>query len=287
MAKRSQNKPERKSWLDYAPHVLSLAALLFSIYQFVIYQDVDRKIKDLTVENMQLDTQAKQSDLREKEFKQRIQFENRYLVTTDRAVATIVDYNHAGNTFITSVVRNKVLDDLSDFIGRADHPDIGSPFSYTEAIDFGKTAKHGLVVLRIHNTSSVQALQVNLVIKWHDFPNATIEELAKSNSSSSVADLLGSKGNKFVQLWEIKASYQSWTEEKISIADIPPNGEIIVPLAHVLSTNYYFGRVVMPIRLEWNNPVLEKQEDMAIGNMVPTDQWLFTAELGENFYVAQ
>jgi hypothetical protein len=287
MAKRSQNKQERKPWLDYAPHILSLAALLFSIYQFIIYQDIDRKIKDLTVENMQLDNKAKQSELLEKEFKQRVQFDNRYLVTTERAVATIADFNHTDNTFIKSVVRNKVLDDLSNFISRSDHPDIGSPFSYTESIDFGTTAKHGLVVLRIHNSSSIQALQVKLLIKWRDFPNATIEELTQSNASSSIAEILRNKGNKFVHLWEIKASYQDWSEEKISIADIPPNGEIIVPLAHVLSTNYYFGRVIMPTGLEWNNPVLEKQEEMAIGDMVPTDQWLFTAELGENFYVAQ
>ena len=37
----------------------------------------------------------------------------------------------------------------------------------------------------------------------------------------------------------------------------------------------------MPVRLEWNNPILEKQEEMVIGNMVPTDQWLFTADLVE------
>ena len=62
---------------------------------------------------------------------------------------------------------------------------------------------------------------------------------------------------------------------------------MIIPLAHVMSTNYYFGRVFMPDRLEWDNPVLGKQENTIIGNMVPSDQWLFASEFGANIHLAQ
>lgn len=288
MARKSN--PPQKSLIDYAPLALSIFAFLFSLYQFFYFRDVEKQVKELTAESLQLNNDIKRAELAEAEFRQKVQFENRYLVASDDGILTILNYDEPGNNFIKSVVKTKVLEDFNSFIEATNMGFPGYFFQFYEyMIDNQSTANHGLVVLRISNTSNTKANNVKIIVKWKDFPNTPIQELRSKNPSYDVklADLLLDNGNSFVNLWEIKDNYEDWTTESISIADIPPGGEIIIPLAHVLSTNFYFGRVIMPDRLEWDNPVLGKQENMIVGNMVPTDQWLYQAQFGENFYVAQ
>jgi len=282
---QNSNTP-KKMLIDYVPLVLSIFAFLFSLYQFFYYRDIEKQLKELNAESLQLSNDLKRAELAETEFRQRVQFENRYLVASGEGIITILDYDEPDNNFIDSVIKNKVLEDFDSHI-RASTGDLPEQFYFSAYFDGNTQAKHGLVVLRVHNTSSNKANNVKIMVKWKDFPNTTTDELLTTSSTYNLREVLDNNGNSFVNLWELRDNNEDWTTESISIADIPPGGEIIIPLAHVLGTNYYFGRVIMPEHLEWDNPLLGKQENMTVGNMVPTDQWLYQSEFGGNFYVAQ
>ena len=275
MPTKSRKDQGQPPWLAYAPHVLSLAALLFGVYQFSIYQDVDRRVRDLTAtnleldarvknqtaDNLQLDARLKSSDVADKEFKQRVLFENRYLHASGRAAMTLVDHTVPTSGFTASLLSTRVLNDLDSFLKDDGAP--GVSFSEPVVVDEmqSRAIKHGVVVLRVHNASQILAREVKLDVKYHDFPNTSIAELA---STGAVVELLKSRGNMFKHLWEIRDAYQDWQDDRISLADIAPDSERIVPLSHVLGTNYYFGRVIMPVRLQWTNPVLQKPEEVLV-----------------------
>src|SRR5262245_8813987 len=112
MSRRSSSAREKKSLLDYSSFALAVLAFLFSMYQFFVYRDVDKKIKELTAENTRLDNDIKRAEATEREYGLHVQFENRYIVASEGGITTILDYNKAGNNFVKSVVKNKVLDDF-------------------------------------------------------------------------------------------------------------------------------------------------------------------------------
>jgi len=289
MPRNSGNTKAKNSPADYIPLGVSILALLFSMYQFFVFKDIDKTIKELSAENTQLDNAIKQMEVADKEFKQKIQFENRYLVANSSAIDGILHYDKPGNGFTKSILTNKVLGDFNAYIKKDMRENDPSfiYYEYTTPVSDSLEVSHGLVILKIHNISSNRANNVKLIVKWRDFPNYTVTEVLEQSGVQYPLEELSKRGNSFVNLWEIKDNYQSWSTETIQIADIAPDGEVIIPLAHVMSTNYYFGRVFMPDRLEWDNPVLGKQENTIIGNMVPSDQWLFASEFGANIHLAQ
>jgi hypothetical protein len=70
----------------------------------------------------------------------------------------------------------------------------------------------------------------------------------------------------------------------VKLADIKPKQSVIIPLAHVIGTNTYIGKVLLPMQLQWENPLLSSMDKLKIEKMVPADQWMM---MGLNKAVAQ
>ncbi|MEA2575246.1 MAG: hypothetical protein QOH93_2544, partial [Chloroflexia bacterium] len=65
-----------------------------------------------------------------------------------------------------------------------------------------------------------------------------------------------------------------WKEDTLRLADLRAGESVVVPLTHVLGTNRYFGRVIMPSKIEWFNATLQRSESLTSTGMAPADQWI-------------
>jgi hypothetical protein len=192
----------------------------------------------IKLENERLDNLARLQ-------KMSVDLEARYFVVSGMAVLGVRTSDPGNPSNSGAIVQNKTLDDLGVWLERWSAGD-----SLVEDMG-GVTAAHGVVLYRISNRGEQDAQQVVLSVKHADFSNE------------------GERGD---YIWELQTD--GWQEETIRLADLAPGQSVVIPLMHVLGTSTYFGRVVMPVKVEWYNPGLQKDESMPAQGMAPEDQWI-------------
>lgn len=281
MVKKTKAKESVKpKWNEIVLAIVALLSLIFNVYQYFDARSLNKKLRELnqtgmelSAKNAQLDSDLKALQLAEKRNALSIDFENRYLIITGQGIYNLVKSEIVFSSNITppmAISPGKVMDDLKAYIKQEEFPAMHEPVTDEEGK--GIKLRHGLLLLRIYNRGKVDAREVSLTIKWRDFPNTRV-------------DYTDNKGNQAQNLWELNTG--GWNTSTIKLADIDAGKEIIVPLAHVLGTNEYFGRVNIPEHLEWLSPINKQSESIEIGKMVPNDQWLYKTELGQVVIVAQ
>jgi hypothetical protein len=174
-----------------------------------------------------------------------VDLEPRYFVISGMAIFKINTFDPGNPSGQPAIVQNKVLDDLNFWL---------NAWSGGEALvsdENGVVSAHGVVLYRIFNRGEEDAQQVKLTVKWTDFTN---------------------EGERSDYIWELQTD--AWHEETIRLADLVPGQSVIVPLAHILGSSTYFGRVIMPIKIEWYNPTLRQNESISVQGMAPEDQWI-------------
>jgi hypothetical protein len=115
----------------------------------------------------------------------------------------------------------------------------------------GRRMAHGLALLRISNRGRQDAREVTLEASERIFPaDGAMDEA----------------------LWHLDAS--GWQAVTIRLADLGPGETVLVPLAHMLGTNQYFGTVLLPRKIRWNNRVLSRSDSLAVQYIAPEDQWI-------------
>ena len=144
-----------------------------------------------------------------------------------------------------AIVQTQVLSDLESWLQAWSTGE--SPISGED----GVTREHGVVLYRISNRGTQNAQQLVATVNWKDFSN-----------EGEVGD----------NIWELKT--EDWQETTIRLADLLPGQSVTIPIAHILGTNTYFGRVIEPIKIDWFNPALKEEEFMQSQGMAPEDQWI-------------
>jgi len=115
----------------------------------------------------------------------------------------------------------------------------------------GRLQSHGLVMLRIANRGKRDALNVRMTVRMKDHD-------PEGESGAGLSEL----------------ATEGWDEAEVRLADLRHGESVYVPLAHVLGTRKYFGRVLMPVAIRWHNPTLDEEESIAVQGMAPEDRWI-------------
>lgn len=244
-SKSESGEPAYKKWTTIFGAVVAVASLLLNVWlgmsNLKLQQEkaaFDIQMSEIKLENERLDQLVR---LR----KMSVDLELRYFVVSGMAVFRIENFDPGDNSSGRSaIVQNKVMDDLSVWL---DKWKSGESLISAE----GVTTVHGVILYRISNRSEQDAQQVVLTVKWKDFSN---------------------DGESDNYIWELQTA--DWQETTIRLADLAPGQSVIVPLAHTLGTSRYFGRVIMPVKVEWYNPTMQKNESVAAQGMAPDDQWI-------------
>lgn len=255
MAKKVTPKDEEpvyKKWATIVSTIVALSSLILNVYLGISNTALARdkktmedKLNTLELEKRELDLQAKRQELG-------VDLETRYLVIGGSGLFEI---NQSGIGDVP-IVQNQTLQQLDSWRDAWETEE--KPITVKGN---GAERSHGVVLLRVSNRGKQVAQRVILTMRWKDFP---IE-------GSSDGDI-----------WELETD--TWQESSVALADLAPQQGIVVPLAHVLGTNMYFGRLLMPLQIKWFNPTLQKEESRPVAGMVPEDQWMAK---GLNIRIAQ
>lgn len=282
---RKNNKTERPKWTEIVLSALAILSFVINGFQYLDARSLNRRNQSLETTNRELDNTLKSLHLAEKRSELGVRLEARYLITTGQGI-----YNFLSSQGLyrpdpegapaekpdTSILLNsKVLKDLETYI--SDMEELGQEMHLPQPEEpeddsSQSQVRHGLVLYRVKNMGRVDAQKLVLVVRWKDFPTG----------DPSNFDISKHKGQK---LWMLDTS--KWDTQEIHLADLSAGQEVIVPLAHVVGTNTYFGRVVIPEKFQWYNPVIQQMEEQPAGKMVPADEWLYRTELGGTDIYAQ
>ena len=258
MKKKSKleiGEPAYKKWVTILSAAVAIGSLLLNIWLGVsnlkLQQEkavFEKNINEIKLENERLDQLVR---LR----KMSVDLESRYFVVSGLALLKINSFDPGNPSGQRAMVQNKVLDDLGIWLEAWSSGQ--SPVSDAN----GVMTAHGVVLYRIFNRGEQDAQQVTLTIKWKDFSN---------------------EGDSAESIWELQTD--GWQETTVRLADLVPGQNVIVPLAHILGTSTYFGRVIVPVKVEWYNPTLKQKESFESQGMAPEDQWISS---GLNISVGQ
>lgn len=244
-SKPSADEPLYKKWTAVAGVVVAAVSLLSNVILGVsTYRlsqsknEMEKELNGLKLENERLDGLVKTRNTS-------VDLETRYLVVTGLAIFEIEASDLGTPGGPPAIVQNQVLEQLQPWKERWEAGE--SPV----VKENGTEIEHGIVLLHVSNRGKENAQRVVLTVRHKDFP---------------------AQGQDAESLWELKPV--AWQESTIRLADLQVGQSINVPLAHTLGTNMYFGWVILPAKLEWFNPTLQKQESMPVAGMAPEEQWI-------------
>jgi hypothetical protein len=250
--RRSAVEPRYVRWATIAGAVVGALSLLLNVVlglsnlrlerdKAQIERDkaeIARKIDEIELENKRLDNLIKKSDAS-------VDLEARYYVVSGLGIFDIDQVDPGDSSSRPAIVQNQVYQELQSWF------EIWGAGESLVVADGGVQRSHGVVLLRISNRGKQDAQRVALTVRWKDFPQ-----------QGELAD----------NLWELQTD--GWQEANVQLADLQVGQSVIVPLTHVLGSNTYFGRVMMPTQLRWFNPTLQAQESAPVAGMAPEDQWI-------------
>jgi hypothetical protein len=252
--KTKEDEPEYKKWTIVVSTVVAVLSLVLNVFLGIFNfglakekADIERKLSALELDKRELELLAKKQEVS-------VDLETRYLVVGGLGILDI-DRSSIGGT-AAAIVQNEVLQQLTIW-----KEAWGTGEKDIIIKENGIERSHGIVLLHISNRGKQVAHEVVLTVKQKDFPS-------------------GGSGSE--DLWELDAS--RWKESSVKLADLSPGQSIVVPLAHVLGTSTYFGRVMMPSQIKWFNTTLKREESRSVSGMVTEDQWIVK---GLNLKVAQ
>jgi hypothetical protein len=285
-ARTTDNGTESKrviiKWTEVLLAILALLSFSFNVYQFVFAQELDSQNKLLASENTGLDNELKEMQIIREQYDLKADVEARYIIINNQSLYNFfgthwrivgLDAESGDNTRPKSLLANKVISDFEEHIDKIIQVCSCQPSDLSEADGSGRIIVHGLALYRIQNRGKVIIDNVELVIRWKDFPN---EPYTGDNLTNEGPDI-----------WNLRDSVGDWQQSSIRLPDLKPGEEIVIPLAHILGTNRYFGRVMIPESMSWENSVLNTVEKTVAGEIVPSDEWLYKTEQGETIIIAQ
>lgn len=243
--KENSREPDYKKITTIAGAVVALVSLVLNIYLGVsnlkLQQDkadFEKEINSVRLDNERLDLLVRKNELE-------VDLEARYFVVSGLALFDIQRTDPIDPNADLAIVQTQVLSDLESWLQAWSTGE--SPISGED----GVTREHGVVLYRISNRGTQNAQQLVATVNWKDFSN-----------EGEVGD----------NIWELKT--EDWQETTIRLADLLPGQSVTIPIAHILGTNTYFGRVIEPIKIDWFNPALKEEEFMQSQGMAPEDQWI-------------
>lgn len=249
------DEPAYKSWTAIIGTVVAVLSLLSNvILGFAAYRlsqsknRIENQLNEVRLENERLSGLAKRREVN-------VDLEARYYVVSGLSILEIEAADVGNPENRPAVIQNQVLQQLQPWKEKWETGES------TVVNENGIQRNHGVVLLRINNRGKETAQRVILTVRQKDF---------------------SSQGETAEDLWELRPD--TWQEDKIRLADLQAGQSIIVPLTHTLGTNKYFGRTLLPTKVEWFNPTLQTQESMTVDGMAPEDQWI---SKGLNIRVAQ
>ncbi len=246
VARSNSDEPAYKKWATVATAVVAAVSLCLNIVLGLFNLNLaqakaasDQKLAAIDLENRRLDNLIKVHD-------NSVDLEARYLVVSGLAIFDTEGGNFGDAESASAIVQNQVLEELEPWKslwGRGESPiEAGG----------GVARAHGVVYYRISNRGKEDAQRAVLTYRWKDFP---LEGQSDDN------------------LWELQTD--GWKEDTVRLTDLRVGQSVVVPLAHVLGTNRYFGRVIMPSKIEWFNATLQRPESLSSTGMAPEDQWIY------------
>jgi len=243
--KAISGEPDYKKITTIAGAVVAVVSLLLNIYLGIsnlkLQQDkaaVDQEINSIRLENERLDLLVRKNELK-------VDLEARYFVVSGLALFDINTIDPIDPNSGLALVQTQVLSDLETWLQAW-----GTGESLISNED-GVTKEHGVILYRISNRGTQNAQQLVATVKWKDFSN-----------EGEVSDYI----------WELETG--DWKETTIRLADLPPGQSVTIPIAHILGTSTYFGRVIKPEKIDWYNPALNEGQFMLSQGMAPEDQWI-------------
>lgn len=244
-SKSESGEPAYKKWTTIFGAVVAVASLLLNVWLGMSNLKLQKEKAAFDIQMSEIKLENERLDQLVRLRKMSVDLESRYLVVSGMAVFKVKTSDPGNPSDLGAIVQNRTLDDLNVWfdswsVGRSLLEDMG-----------GLKATHGVILYRISNRGEQDAQRVVLTIKWKDFSN---------------------DGEADNYIWDLETA--DWQEETVRLADLAPGQSVIVPLMHVLGTSKYFGRVVMPLKIEWYNPTLQKNESMMAQDMAPEDQWI-------------
>jgi hypothetical protein len=236
----TENK-KSNSWDKFITYVipfLGVVSTALSILITITTLSINQRINNLQSSNLELDAKLKRIDLQSKESEARnsqlnnsVRLEAEFRIFNANAFAR--NYKEKGMQIIW--LDKNIQNDIENWTGDW----INGNKLMTGSSSNGLFARQ-VVCLRVVNAGNTPARKINLVVKKAKVDNG--------------------KGKLRRPYYEADTKDLTWTEKAIDIGDLAESSkgellktQILIPLAHVSGSDKYFGEIILPLKLSWND----------------------------------